>query len=253
MPAARRFVTAPSTDARDFGRDALIETLRSLLPQDALVVGTRGLRGRLGLLGKETVDLADLSSVADLAALWHREHGALLEGGPSALAVSIGADSAVAAEALAAATTAVAGELELASIRVFQFAERDAAATKQLVRTFRRVTEIPVSVVTHTDSVADTASAFAACNLVVTHDAAVAAIATSVHTPAVSLDDHTDITELYLAIRTATSDPESARVDDRAARALALALDAWARGRMSTADLHGAIADPTRVGELVGA
>jgi hypothetical protein len=41
--------------------------------------------------------------------------------------------------------------------------------------------------------------------------------------------------------------------DDRAARALALALDAWARGRMSTADLHGAIADPTRVDELVGA
>ena len=108
MPAARRFVTTPSTDDRDFGRDALTETLRSLLPQDALVVDTRGLRGLLGLLGKETVDLADLSSVATLAALWHREHGMVLEGGPSALAVSVGADSSVTADALAAAATAVA-------------------------------------------------------------------------------------------------------------------------------------------------
>lgn len=253
MPAARRFVTTPSTDARDFGRDALTETLRSLLPQDALVVGARGLRGRLGLLGKETVDLADLSSVATLAALWHRELGVVLEGGPSALAVSVGADSTVTADALAAAATAVAGELDLGSIRVLQLAERDADATKQLVRAFRRVTEIPVSVVVHTGPVADTVSAFASSNLVVTHDATVAAIATSVQTPAVRIDDHTDITELYLAIRTATADPEAARVEDRSARTLAFALDAWARGRTSTADLHAAIADPARVDELVGA
>lgn len=260
MPAARRLVAAPSTESPDFRRDLLVETLLAVLPQGALVVGGRGLRGRLGLVGKETITVSldstnatDAVAVRGVAPLWTRDHAVALEGGPSVLAVTTGAGSRIAADDLAAAATAVAGEHELESIRIVQLADRDAAATKQLARAFRRLTDLPVAVVPHTGTVADTVSTIAATNLFVSHDDAAVAVARSLHTPSTSTDGHTDITELYLAIRTATSDPEAARIDDRSARALAFTLDAWARGRMSTADLHAAIADPTRVDELVGA
>jgi len=261
MPAARRLVISPSTESPDLRRDLLVETLRAVLPHDALVVSGRGLRGRLGLVGKETVTLslgapagADAIAVDALAPLWVRDHAVSLDGGPSVLAVSTGADSPIAADDLAAAATAVAGEIDLGAIRIVQLADRDAAATKQLARAFRRVTDLPVTVVSHTGSVPDTVATIAATNLFLSHDDTAVAVARSLHTPSASIVGQHDLTSLYLTIRAAAEHTDTAADDDlRGARALAFALDAWARGRMSTEDLRAAVTNPSRIDELVGA
>lgn len=261
MSAARRFVIAPSTtpDSADFGRDALVETWRALVPQEALVVGGRGLRARLGLLGKETLELVgarespdDRVSAGGLAVLWHRTHDAPRTAGPAAIVVTTSADCETSAEDLAAAVTAVAGELGLDSVRIVQLAERDAVATKQLVRAFRRMTDVLLSTVVHTGSVAETVAAFASGTVFVSHDDVAATIASSMLVPTVRPDAHRDLTELCHAVRTATPDVTAADTLRRA-RAEAFALDAWARGRMTTEDLRSTLAEPSRVDHLVGA
>lgn len=268
MPAPRRFVTDAPTTAVDFARDVLVESWRSLLPQDSLVVRRRGLRGRLTLLGADTVRLDTATAgplgadgrripgtiaAGSLARLWHRSHGFPLRAHADAIAVTAGDGQDARPDDLAAATVAVAGELGLRTVTVVRLHDRDAAATNELVRAVRRVSDLPVSSVVHARSTETTVAALASCALVVTHDDTAAAVTESLGTPTCRCAGDEDLTTRFLAIRAAATTVPADSDASRDARSLAFSLDAWARGRVSTRSLFEAVAHPASVDDLVGA
>jgi len=269
MAAARRFLTSLSPHLSDFGRDALVDAWRALLPADSVVAAPYGLRTRLRLVGTETIVLTggyaaaqpdDRIPADSLVTLWNHAYRVAPSDDADALAVSTGTGVPLAPDALAAAATAVAGELGLSAVRVFRLDQDDVDATRELVRAFRRLTDLPVTVVAHAASVADTVTALSGCRLVVGHDETATAVAASIGLAVVRLDSVTDVTEAYLAIRAGAADPitgAAGPISDATpsdgARTLAFTLDAWARGRLSTADLRAARTDVTRSSDLIEA
>ncbi|WP_222834986.1 hypothetical protein, partial [Curtobacterium sp. B8] len=77
------------------------------------------------------------------------------------------------------------------------------------------------------------------CALVVTDDRTVERVARSAGVPTVRLGSHDSLTELYVALHDPRSDVDVAEL--RTARTVAFALDAWQRGRMTTAELHASV------------
>jgi hypothetical protein len=270
MPTARRFVHAPLTGGADLARDVLTESWRAVLPHGVLVEQSRGLRGRLTLLAKETLTLTaehehehahahgpDAIAAGTLARLWPGATDVTQTRGPSTVAVSTGGQGALSPDDLAAAVTAVAGESASAGVTVVQLADRDADAAKRLVRALRRITDLPVSLVAHEGGASATVAHMAASSVFVTHDETAAVLAETVRTATARTAGLRDVTEVFLAIRSAasvhtTASTGAATAATDRARSLAFALDAWARGRMSTEELRAAAADPSLVDDLVG-
>ena len=93
-----------------------------------------------------------------------------------------------------------------------------------------------------------TVARLAACTRFVTVDPVAAAVARSVGVRTVRLDAADDLTALFTALQTGA---DLDRPDDRRARDLAFALDAWQRGRSSTAALWSSVRRVDSTDDLV--
>lgn len=255
MAAARRFVTDISSSTSAFARDVLLDAWRDILPDQMDLAAPLRITERVRLLGQERLTLTDASeqtsgdSVAagSLAHLWNRAQTLTVADAPDAVGVSIGAGTDVDLDALAAAVTAVAGEQGVDSVRVIQLDPADADVSKRLVRALRRITDRSVSITAHAQSVELTATTIAGCRTFATHDHVAAVAAASMGVSTVTIDTGAEVTELYLALRGATL--QSPGAESLLADSLAFALDAWRRGRLSTAELRARTAVPRDAAE----
>lgn len=269
MAAARRFVTDIGPTCSAFARTVLLETWRALLPDTLPLARPLSLADRLRLVRAEVLDLTDASTVdtgsdgrigaGSLAVLWHSVAGDVPVAGvaPSdeitgsgAVGVSVSAAVALGIDRddLAAAVTATAGELGAARIVVFCLDPRDGRSASELVRAFRRITSLQVEIVVHDLSTDITVARLAACTRFVTVDPVAAAVARSVGVRTVRLDAADDLTALFTALQTGA---DLDQPDDRRARDLAFALDAWQRGRSSTAALWSSVRRVDSTDDLV--
>lgn len=257
MAAARRFVTDISSDASAFAHDVLLDAWRDVLPDQMDIAAPLRLTDRVRFTGTERLTLTNALEETDgptiaagsLALLWNRGQNLPVTGPPSAVGVSIGAGADVDLDALAAATTAIAGEQGAGTILVLQLDPVDAGVCRRLVRALRSITVLPVSVTVHAQSVELTTAAIAGCRTVATHDRIAALTAASMGVSTVMIDPRADTTEMYLALCGAV--PAAPGVESLRAGSLAFALDAWRRGRLSTAELRARTSTPLVAQQLV--
>jgi len=127
--------------------------------------------------------------IGDPALLWPvgRDMPTAAADGPMGVCVGSDPTSRFDVGDVAAAVTAFAGEQGMGSIRVFQLADADAASTKQLVRAFRHLTDLPVEVVRYAGSVSGTMRSIAECRGFVSERLHGAIAAVSLRIPTVML------------------------------------------------------------------
>lgn len=251
MPARRRFIADIAPGRSAFARSVLLEAWRALLPDTFDTATPLTLRDRVRLAGSERITLTDdiepatpgsiAAGTLDLLWIDHAADVAAVPSTPVGVGLTVGAetDIGLSTEDLAAAVVAVAGERDAASIVVFRLDERDGARSNEVLRAVRRMSSIPVALVAHDISTDVTARRITDCALVVTDDRTVERIARSAGVPTVRLGSHDSLTELYVALHDPRSDVDVAEL--RTARTVAFALDAWQRGRMTTAELHASV------------
>lgn len=251
MPARRRFIADIAPERSAFARSVLLESWRAVLPDTFDLALPLSLRDRVRLGGSERMVVSDALTATEpgvvaagaLDCLWidHAAGAAAFPSTPRGLGVTISAavDLGVGTEDLAAAVTAVAGERGASSISVFRLDERDSAPSRELVRAVRRMSSIPVELVVHDISTDITVQRFTDCHLVLTADRTAERVARAAGVPTVRLGSQDDLAELSVGLHAPRVGLDPAEL--RAARAIAFALDAWQRHRLTTDEARAAV------------